>query len=97
MLGKAGIVKAGPDSCVTMPVTVPCAGSPEICTHHMESLQGQAMKMGRSGQGSLCLGNAAPLDQADSLFFLTGACRRQKPLGAICRRQAGLAPLNYYQ
>lgn len=42
-------------------------------------------------------GTLPPLDQADSFFSLTGACWRQKPLGAICCHQADLFPLNCYQ
>lgn len=33
-----------------------------------------------------------PLDEANSLFSLTGAGRWQKPLGAICCHQADLLP-----
>lgn len=96
--GKANIWNSMPDTFYYKHQLLPHGWVPGRLYVRLKATRGQAPGTSGSGQGAPLLREPLPpLDQPDSLFSLTGACRWQKPLGAICCHQAGPLPLNCFQ
>lgn len=96
--GKANIWNSMPDTFYYKRRLLPHGWVPGRLYVRLKATRGQAPGTSGSGQGAPLLREPLPpLDQPDSLFSLTGACRWQKPLGAICCHQAGPLPLNCFQ